>query len=176
MEEVLKAIRYKSLDEATGVLSEIAPALTVRRVTDDGGSEPQGLLAVIAEDRLPEEVFYRLFDARKGVLVEVERVPFSGFGPPAREDDYMGYPNEGVAYILKGCRLAIEINDCPQNARDFHQLEALVEEGRHPLNRPHLASQLGFPEDWEFEDLFDLVMAGQYSADELDRLIHLGIQ
>lgn len=54
---LLKAIQYRNLDEARKVLSRVADQEVVRRVFDDQGEEPQGLLSVIPEDRLPEEMF-----------------------------------------------------------------------------------------------------------------------
>ncbi len=176
MATVLKAIRYKNLDEAQRVLSDYASAGQIRQALDDGGEEPQGLLSVISEDMLPEEIFYRLLDAKKGLLVEVEKIDYTGYGPPADEQDYMGFVQRLTAYVLVGCRLEIEIRHCPQGARDIHHLEALVLDRQHPLNRPDLAQRLNLSEQWDFDDLFDLIAARQYSAEELDRLIHRGIQ
>ena len=176
MATVLKAIRYKSLDEAQEVLSGYLSALEVEQAWDDEGKEPQGLLSAITEDMFPEEIFYRLLEAKKGVLVEVEKIGYSGYGPPADEQDYMGFIKRQTAYVLRGCRLKIEIRKCPQGARDIHHLEALVLDRQHPLNRPDLAKRLELSEDWDFEDLFDLIAARQCSAQELDRLIHRGIQ
>ena len=70
MSETLKAIKYENLDHALRALSEVMelPA----PIFDDAGEEPQGLLAVVPSDRLPEETFYQLFDIKKGILVEVE--------------------------------------------------------------------------------------------------------
>ncbi len=175
--EGLKAIQYRNLEEARQVLKRVILEKTSGRDPfEDAGSEPQGLLAVIPEDRLSEEDFYRLFEARKGTLVEVEKIFFSGYGPPAEEDEYMGFVGEQIAYVLKGCRFPIEIRTCPQGARDIHHLEALVAEYQHPLNRSDLAQKLGLEENWDFVDLFDLLAQGRYSAEELDRLIHQGIQ
>ncbi|MDA2928539.1 hypothetical protein MYX84_01110 [Acidobacteria bacterium AH-259-O06] len=174
MKKVLKAIRYKNLDEAQRVLKEMDDA--ERDVLDDGGEEPQGLLAIVPEDRLPEEKFNRLFDTKKGTLVQVEKIPYPGYGPPAEERDYMGFVSENVAYVLKGCRLPVEIDNCPQGAKDIHHLEAMVMDHQHPINRDQLARKLELPPGWNFEDLFTLILEGRYTAEEIDRFIHQGIQ
>jgi len=83
MKEVLKAIQYKNLDEAQRILAESIDGATP--IFDDAGEEPQGLLSIIPQDRLPENEFIRLLDANKGVLVEVEKISYSGYGPPAEE-------------------------------------------------------------------------------------------
>ena len=171
----LKAVRYQSLDDALEALGQVATSSEVPDPLRDGREEPQGLLAVIPADRLPEDEFYRLLDLKKGVLVDVEKIVYSGYGPPAQEDDYMGFVGVKLAYVLKGCRLAIEIHDCPQGAADIHHLEALVLEGRHSLDRLHLGRALSLPEEWDFEDLFSLIVQGQCSGDEIDRIIHRGI-
>ncbi len=173
---ILKAIRYRNLEEARRALSTVAPKDVVDQALEDGSSEPHGLLAIVAEDRLPEEFFYRLFGAKVGVLVEVERVDYSGYGPPAEEDDYIGFASQSTAYVMKGCRIPIEIPNCPDGARDLHHLESLVLEKRHALNREDLAERLGLDVEWEFEDLFDLVASGQTTGEEIDRLVHQGIQ
>lgn len=117
-----------------------------------------------------------MFDLKTGTLVEVERIPYSGFGPPAEESTYMGFVHEEVAYVLKGCRIPIEIEHCPQGARDIHHLEALVLDRAHPLNREDLSRRLQLPRDWDFEDLFELIAEGRYTGEQIDRLIHQGIQ
>ena len=71
MKEVLKAIQYKNLDEAQRILAESMDGTT--QIFDDAGTEPQGLLSIIPQDRLPESEFYRLLDTKKGILVEVEK-------------------------------------------------------------------------------------------------------
>ncbi|MEE8586487.1 MAG: hypothetical protein V3T83_16720 [Acidobacteriota bacterium] len=176
MTTFLKAIRFKNLDEAQQVLSGFVSPQEVAQALGDEGREPQGLLSAVTEDRLPEEVFCRLLDERKGLLIEVEKIGYSGYGPPAQEQDYMGFVKRRTAYVLRGRRWKIEIRKCPQGARDIHHLEALVLDRQHPLNRPDLARRLDLSEDWDFEDLFGLIAARQYSAQELDRLIHRGIQ
>lgn len=176
MKRKVKAIRYRSIDEAKRVLAEHWDASAASSVFDDAGQEPQGLLAALPEDRIPEEVFYRLFEGKVGVLVELERIAYSGYGPPSEEEDYMGFVAEQVAYVLQGCRFRIEIRSCPQGAKDIHHLEALVDSGLHPIDRDDLARKLGLSRDWDFEDLFQLVSAREYSGEELDRLIHRGIQ
>ncbi len=176
MEKDLKAIRYKSLDEALEVAGQVASRPELLEPVSDGRGEPQGLLAVIPEDRLPEEEFYQLLGLRRGVLVEVEKIRYSGYGPPAREDEYMGFVSAKVAYVLKGCRFPIEINHCPQGATDIHHLEVLVLEGKHPLDRLRLGRALSLPEEWDFDDLFSLIAQGQCSGDDIDRLMHRGIQ
>lgn len=172
----MKALRYRNLDEARKRLKEVAGYDPALDIFSDGGAEPQGLLSVIPEDRLPEEYFYRLCDGPQGTLVEVERIHFPGYGPPAEEDDYMGFTHEHVAYVLKGCRLPVEIQNCPYGAQDLHHLEALVLECKHPLNRQDLRKRLGLARHWSFEDLFELILEDKYTAQEIDRLIHQGIQ
>jgi hypothetical protein len=174
MGEILKAIKYQTLDHALRALSEIMNSPSA--FFDDAGEEPQGLLAVVPADRLPEEMFYRLFDVKNGILVEVEKIHYSGYGPPAEEEDYMGYASEKVAYVLIGCRFPIEIANCPQGATDIHHLETMVMDHHHPINREYLTDKLGLPPNWDFENLFDLIVQGQYTAEEIDRLIHRGIQ
>ncbi|MBI4445855.1 MAG: hypothetical protein HY645_08080 [Acidobacteria bacterium] len=172
--QTLKAIKYKNLDEARSVLSETGFA--GKNLFDDGGAEPQGLLAVIPEDRLSEAEFYRLFEKKKGVFVEVQKIPYSGYGPPAEEQEYMGFISEKTAYVLKGCVLPIHIEHCPHGAQDIHHLEAMVMDYEHPMNREYLRQRLQLEEDWSFEDLFDLIIAGEYTAEEIDHLLHEGIQ
>ena len=171
---LLKAIRYKSIDEAQQVLQKAGhPAQTV---FDDAGDEPQGLLSVIPQDRLPEEHFYGLLDFQKGILVEVEKIFYSGFGPPAEEFNYMGFVDENTAYVLKGYHLPIEIKNCPQGAQDIHHLEALILDFNHPIDRDHLAQKIGLHSDWDFDELFSLILIGEWSGEEIDRIIHQGIQ
>ncbi len=172
MKEVLKAIQYKNLDEAQRILDKSMDEAT--QIFDDAGEEPQGLLSVIPQDRLSESAFSRLLDAKKGTLVEVEKISYSGYGPPAEEHDYMGFVSENVAYVLKGFCLPIEIESCPQGARDIHHLEAMVLDGEHPLNRTHLAKILKLPSEWDFDTLFDLITQGQCTAEEIDGHLHEG--
>ncbi len=174
MTEFLKAIRYRNLDEARKVLVESLGRDP--QIFDDDGGEPEGLLSVIPEDRLTEEEWIRLFGMSKGVLVEVEKVPYSGFGPPAREEDYMGFVSERAAYIMKGAHLPIEIESCPYGALDIHHLDLLVLDGEHPLDPDQLAQKLQLPPDWDFEFLFERIADGELTADEIDRAIHQGIQ
>lgn len=174
--EVIKAIQYRSLDEAKEILEKATGRTELLEVLDDAGEEPEGLLSVIPEDRVGEEVFIRLVNAEKGVLVEVERVPYSGYGPPAAEGDYMGYVSEQSAYVMKGCRLPVEIEDCPEGARDFHHLDAMVLDGQHPINREDLADRLDLPANWDFDTLFEMILDDRISAEEIDRAIHRGIQ
>lgn len=176
MEKPIKAVRYRNLDEARKALREALGRDPSRDPFDDGGAEPEGLLSVIPEDRLDEEEFIRLFGLQKGVLVEVEKIAWSGFGPPAEEDDYMGFTSENVAYVLLGCRLPIEISDCPLGAKDIHDLDFLVLDGQHPIDREDLARRLDLSPDWDFEELLDRIADGSLTADEIDRAIHLGIQ
>ncbi len=172
MTEVLQAIQYKNLDEAQRVLAECIDGTI--RIFDDAGEEPQGLLTVIPKDRLPEKEFYRLLDTKTGVLVEVEKISYSGYGPPAEEHDYMGFVSEKVAYVLKGFHLPVEIRNCPKGALDIHHLEAMIMDREHPLNRAHLAQALQLPSEWDFDSLFGLIEQGQCTAEEIDRLIHEG--
>jgi hypothetical protein len=174
MADLIKAIRYRNLDEARQAWKTAAGS-SATDIFDDAGEEPQGLLSVIPEDRVEEEGFVRLFDAKKGVLVEVERIPYSGYGPPADEEDYMGFISEQTAYVLKGRRLAIEIENCPNGARDFHHLDALILDNVHPIDRDHLARKLDLPEHWDFDLLFDMLSKGRFTAQELDSWIHQGI-
>ena len=172
MNEVLKAIQYKNLDEAQRILAESMDGTI--QIFDDAGGEPQGLLSVIPQDRLPENEFYRLLDSKKGVLVEVEKISYSGYGPPAEEHDYMGFVSENVAYVLKGFCLPVEIKDCPQGARDIHHLEAMVMDREHPLDRAQLAKRFELSSEWDFDSLFNLIAQGQCTAEEIDRIIHEG--
>ena len=174
MSDTLKAIKYENLDHALRALSEVMESPPA--IFDDAGEEPQGLLTVVPGDRLPEETFYRLFDLQKGILVEIEKIPYSGYGPPAEEEDYMGFVSENTAYVLIGCRFPIEIDNCPQGATDIHHLESMVVDHQHPLNRDYLTEKLELSPNWDFENIFDLIVQGQYTADQIDRLIHQGIQ
>ena len=169
----LKAIRFRNLDEAREVIREALGK--AKEIFSDAGQEPQGLLAIIPEDRLAEKEFYRLFGSSKGMLVEVEKIEYSGYGPPAEEEDYMGFASEESAYVMAGCRLPIETPDCPDGARDIHHLESLVLEGKHPLDREDLAKRLDLSSDWDFETLMDLIVSGEYTAPELDAMIHRGV-
>ena len=167
----MKAIRYRNLDEARQALQSLSEP-PARDVLDDAGHEPLGLLSVIAEDLVGEELFYRMFDGKNGTLVEVERIDYSGFGAPAEEDDYMGFANGRFAYVLSGKRLPIEILDCPLAAVDIHHLEAQVLDGEHPLDRTAVASTLQLSESWDFDDLWELIRTGELTAQEVDELIH----
>ena len=175
MSVLFSAVKFKNLDEARRVLKDVSGDSNVD-VFDDAGEEPQGLLAVIPEDRVDREVFYRLFGQKAGTAVKVERIDYSGYGPPAEEPDYMGFVSEKIAYVLEGSRLPIEIENCPAGAVDIHHLEALVLDRLHPLNREDLARRLDLPSEWAFEDLFELLVERQITAQELDQLIHKGIQ
>ncbi len=170
MKEVLKAIQYKNLDEARRILEEILDDAS--QVLDDAGDEPQGLLSVVPLDRLLEEQFHRLLERKKGVLVEVEKITYTGYGPPAEEQDYMGFVNENVAYVLKGCHLPVEIENCPQGAKDIHHLEAMVMDRQHPINRAHMAKKLELPSGWDFDVLFEWIAQGRCTGEEIDRIIH----
>jgi len=175
MSASIPAIKFRNLDEARAVLREVSGSSEVDPF-NDGGAEPEGLLAVIPEDRIEDELFYKLYDQKKGISVRVEKIPYSGYGPPAEELSYMGFVSEHIAYVLEGSRLPIEIANCPDGAKDIHHLEALVMDHEHPLNREDLAEKLGLPPEWEFEDLFELISARKLTAQEIDRLIHQGIQ
>lgn len=172
MKEVLKAIKYKNIDEAQRILAESMDGEI--QIFDDAGEEPQGLLSIIPQDRLPENEFCRLLDTKIGTLIEVEKVSYSGYGPPAEVQDYMGFVSEKVAYVLKGCCLPVEIESCPQGATDIHHLEAMVLDREHPLDHAHLAKHLQLPSEWDFDSLFALIAQGQCTAEEIDRLIHEG--
>jgi hypothetical protein len=175
MSVLISAVKFKNLDEARRVLREVSGRPDLE-VFDDAGAEPQGLLAVVPEDRVDEETFYRLFGQKRGASIKVERIPYSGYGPPAEEPDYMGFISEQTAYVVKGRRLPIEIENCPDGATDIHHLEALVMDRLHPLNRADLAKRLDLSRNWDFDDLFDLIVKGQLTAQDVDRLIHQGIQ
>lgn len=170
----LSAVKYRNLDEAKEVLARVSDQETVG-VLDDDGEEPQGLLAVIPEDRVADEIFVKLFNEKKGAVVQVEKIRYSGYGPPAEETDYMGFVSQNTAYVLEGCRVPIEISGCPLGAVDIHHLEAMVIDGEHPLERNILASKLGLPPDWDFELLFDLLSQGSATAEEVDQLIHQSV-
>ncbi|MCH8819752.1 MAG: hypothetical protein IIB03_05460 [Acidobacteria bacterium] len=172
--KLIKAIRYKNIDQAENALSEIMDG--VSRLLDDDGEKPQGLLTVVPKDEIGEELFYRLVDVRKGILLEVEQISYSGYGPPAEEDHYMGFISRNIAYVLQGCRLPIEIRKCPQGAQDIHHLEAMIMDNKHPIDSKQLARRLELPSDWDFEHLFELILQGHSTAEEIDRLIHRDIQ
>ena len=150
----IKAIRYKNIDEAEAALAEVMDEPP--RLFDDDGEEPSGLLTVVSEDDIGEDLFYRLVDGRKGILLEVERIAYSGYGPPAEEEDYMGFINQNIAYVLKGCHLPVEITNCPQGARDIHHLEAMIMGNEHPIDSEQLAKRLELPPNWDFDHLFEL--------------------
>lgn len=174
-QETLRAVQFRSLDEVRGVLQTIGAADRAAAVLDDAGEEPQGLLSIICEDQLPEELFYKLFGLEKGVLIEVERIAYEGYGPPAGEEEYAGFISRKMAYVLKGCRIPIEIMDCPLGALDIHHLEAQVLDGEHPVDRDDLAYRLRLQTNWDFDDLFALLTRGVTTANEIDRLIHEGL-
>lgn len=173
---ILKAIIYKNLDEARETVAQVVDRSAALAMFDDDGEEPQGLLSAVPEDRLSEEDFFRLFGTEKGTLVEVEKIAYSGYGPPADEDDYMGFVAEKCAYVMRGRLLPIAIETCPLGATDIHHLDAMVLDGTHSLNRSHLAAELGLPEDWDFDLLFDLISEGLQSAEDIDQLIHKGLE
>ena len=170
----IKAIRYKNYGEAKNALSEVMDGAS--KLLDDDGREPQGLLTVVPEDEIGEELFYRLVDVRKGTLLEVDKISYSGFGPPAEEEYYMGFISRKIAYVLKGCRLEIDIKKCPQGAQDIHHLEALIMDKEHPIDPEQLAKRLELPSNWDFDYLFELILQGHTTAEEIDRLIHRDIQ
>lgn len=172
----VKAIQFRNIDEAKQVFRQVMSSTKIEMVFDDGEDEPQGLLSIIPEDRVTEEEFYALFDQNKGVLIEVEKIVYSGFGPPADPQDYMGFAREHCAYVVKGQRYPVEIYNCPQNAMDIHHLEALILDQQHPLNREHLREKLDLEDEWTFDDLFELIASGLITGEEIDRLIHQGIQ
>lgn len=170
----LKAVKFKNLDEALDVLRK-SGLKEPGSLFDDGGEEPQGLLSIVSEDQVPEDVFLHLFDQGKGTLVEVEKRHYEGYGPPAEEQDYIGYVTKKTAYVVKGCGADTDITGCPDGAKDIHHLEAMILAGQHPVDRDQVARALGLQEDWDFDDLIDLVFAREFSAEEIDRLIHKGI-
>jgi hypothetical protein len=172
----LKAIIYKNLDEARQTVAQHVGQSTASVIFDDDGEEPQGLLSAVPEDRLSEEDFYRLFGTDSGTLVEVEKVNYSGYGPPADEKDYMGFAVDKCAYVMKGQLLPIAISNCPLGATDIHHLDAMVLDGSHPLKREQLAAELGLDEDWDFDNLFELICAGRQTAEDIDQLIHKGLE
>ena len=63
-----------------------------------------------------------------------------------------------------------------QGAQDVHHLEALILDFDHPIDRDHLAQRLGLHADWNFDELFSLILIGECSGEEIDRVIHQGIQ
>ena len=172
--KLIKAIRYKNIDEAEEALSTVMEGAF--RLFDDDGEDPQGLLTVVPDDEIEEKLFYRLVDARNGILLEVEKIAYSGYGPPAEEEDYMGFISRKIAYVLKGCCLPIEIEKCPQGAQDIHHLEAMILDREHPLDPEQLAKRLELPSNWDFDYLFELILQGNSTAEEIDQLIHRDIQ
>jgi hypothetical protein len=172
--KLLKAIRYKNIDEAEEALSTVTDGAS--RLFDDDGEDPQGLLTVVPDDEIGEELFYRLVEARAGILLEVEKISYSGYGPPAEEEDYMGFISRKTAYVLKGCYLPIEIKNCPQGAQDIHHLEAMILDREHPIDPEQLAKRLKLPSNWDFDHLFELILKGDSTAEEIDQLIHRDIQ
>ena len=173
--DFFQAVQYRNIKEAREALADASEDREIKDILCDGEDDPQGLLTVIPEDRIPEEVFYRLFGIAKGSMVTVEKIPYSGFGPPAEEEDYMGFISEESAYVLEGEHYPIEISNCPLGARDIHHLEAMVSEHEHPIDRRHLEKKLDLPEDWDFEELFELIADGRCTGALIDRLIHEGI-
>ena len=172
--KLIKAIRYKNIDEAEEALSTVMEGAF--RLFDDDGEDPQGLLTVVPDDEIEEKLFYRLVDARNGILLEVEKIAYSGYGPPAEEEDYMGFISRKIAYVLKGCCLPIEIKKCPQGAQDIHHLEAMILDREHPIDPEQLAKRLELPSNWDFDHLFELILQGNSTAEEIDQLIHRDIQ
>lgn len=173
--KLLKAIQFRNLDEARRTLDEILGPVTARDLLDDDGEEPQGLLTIISEDRLSEEDFHKFFGQKAGVLVEVEKIAYSGYGPPAEEHDYMGFVSEQTAYVLKGRRLPIEITHCPHGATDIHHLDAMILDGEHPINWEDLAKRLSLSPEANFDDIFEMICDGAFTANEVDEAIHRGI-
>ena len=169
----IKAVRYKNIDEAKDALSEVVDDPS--RLFDDNGKEPQGLLTVVPENEIGEMFFHRLMDSRKGILLEVEKVFYSGYGPPAEEDNYLGFTSRNIAYVLKGCKLPIEIKKCPQGALDIYHLEAMIMDKEHALEPKQLAKRMNLPPNWDFDFLFELILHGQSTADEIDQFIHRDI-
>jgi len=172
---ILKAIIYKNLDEAREAVAQAVGQSVLMALFDDDGEEPQGLLSAVPEDRLPEEDFFKLFGIKKGTLVEVEKITYSGYGPPADENDYMGFVADKCAYVMRGRVLPIAIETCPLGATDIHHLDAMVLDETHPLNRSGLAAELDLPDDWDFDLLFDLISEGRQTAEDIDQLIHKGL-
>ena len=172
--KLIKAIRYKNIDEAEEALSTVMEGAF--RLFDDDGEDPQGLLTVVPDDEIEEKLFYRLVEARNGILLEVEKIAYSGYGPPAEEEDYMGFISRKIAYVLKGCCLPIEIKKCPKGAQDIHHLEAMILDREHPIDPEQLAKRLELPSNWDFDHLFELILQGNSTAEEIDQLIHRDIQ
>ncbi len=166
-----RAIRFANLDEARQVLRKHC-RYDGPDIFDDSGEEPQGLLAVVSSDRVPERIFYRLFDAGKGSVVDIQVIDYSGHGPPAAEQDYMGFVSEEKAYVLEGRRFAIEIPACPLGARDIYHLEAMVLDGDHPMNRELLEDRLQLGTGWDFDDLYELIATGRLTGQRVDQLLH----
>lgn len=164
-------MRFVNLDEARQVLTNHC-GYDGPDIFDDTGKEPQGLLAVVTADRVPELTFYRLFDAGKGSVVDIQIIAYSGHGPPAEEQDYMGFVSEEKAYVLEGRHLPIEIPSCPLGARDIYHLEAMSLDGEHPVDRELLEKRLKLAPGWDFEDLFDLIATGQLTGRRVDELLH----
>lgn len=172
---LLKAIQFRNLDEALKMVEELLGTAVARQVLDDDGEEPQGLLTVVPEDRLSEEDFHKFFGQKSGVLVEVEKIAYSGYGPPAEENDYMGFVSEQAAYILKGRRLPVQITNCPHGATDIHHLDAMILDGEHPINWEDLSKRLSLSAEATFDDIFERLCDGALTADEVDEAIHRGL-
>ena len=164
-------MRFASLDEARQVLTNHC-GYKGPDIFDDSGEEPHGLLAVVSADRVPEQIFFRLFDAGTGSVVNTEIIAYSGHGPPAEEQDYMGYVSEEKAYVLEGRHHSIETPGCPLGGRDIYHLEAMFLDGEHAMDRELLEKQLKLSPDWDFEDLFDLIARGQLTGGRVDELLH----
>lgn len=171
MPKTLHAIRYRNLDQASAVLQQQLGKHTDEILTDEDG-EPDGLLSVVVEDQLSPELFHRLLDSDKGVLVKVERRNYSGYGPPAESEHYMAYASRQVCYVLAGCAWSIEIENCPLRAIDLHHLEAMVMSGQHPLDREVIQRHFELAENWDFEELLELVADGTTTAQAIDELLH----
>ena len=88
----------------------------------------------------------------------------------------MGFISRKTAYVLKGCYLPIEIKKCPQGAQDIHHLEAMILDREHPIDPEQLAKRLKLPSNWDFDHLFELILKGDSTAEEIDQLIHRDIQ
>jgi hypothetical protein len=84
----------------------------------------------------------------------------------------MGYTSRQVCYVLEGYAWSIEIENCPLRAIDLHHLEAMVMGGLHPLDREVVSRHFGLAEDWDFEELLELVAEGITTAQAIDKLLH----
>ena len=54
-------------------------------------------------------------------------------------------------------------------------LEAMIMDKEHALEPKQLAKRMNLPPNWDFDFLFELILHGQSTADEIDQFIHRDI-